>query len=350
MNINLGYLVFNLTKLASNYCNLYFKCYNKAGDKMAYTIQCADEEIAQEYFNKIYAKNNVSVDLLNMMEFDCREVEIEKIIDYCETTPFFADNKIVILKHPIFLTGQKDRKDYTSFIEGLKKYLENENSSTLFIIYANYESLDERKSIVKWIKDNTNFKKVEQPNKLQLINIISKMLKAHNCSMKENDIDYLISKVGNNLADLSSEVAKLITYKKEGLITRDDMEEFIVFDINSRIFELSNAILNKDISHSITLYEELLNEGEEPIVLISILASQIRTALLCKNYLKVGLNKHDMVKKIKVHPYKIDLALKLKFNETSLKDTLLKLADLDYKIKTGQVNKYHGLKVFILSI
>lgn len=317
---------------------------------MAYTIQCLDDELAQEYFKKIYVANKVSVDLLNMMEFDAREADIDQIIDYCKTTPFFAEKKIVILKYPIFLTGQKDCKDYTSFIEGLKKYLENENPTTLFIIYANYESLDERKSIVKWLKENTRFKKVEPPNKTQLINIVSKILEAKNSSMSFSDIEYLIDRVGNNLTDVSSELEKLATYKKGGPITKKDMEEFIVFDINSRIFELSNAILNKDVALSITLYEQLLNEGEEPIVLISILASQIRIALLCKNYLKQRLSKQDIVKKLKVHPYKVDLALKLNFTTEDLKDTLLKLADLDFKIKTGQINKFHGLKVFILSI
>lgn len=317
---------------------------------MIYTIVSTDDVMVKEYLKKIYKNNNIKADIMNTQEFDALDCDVNEFIDYCLTTPFFSDYKICILKNPVFLTGESSKKDYSEFVEKLEYYLENENPSTILIIYANYDKLDERKKITKLLKEKTNFKKIETPNPEQLANILIKMFQKNNINISIDDSLFIIEKVGNNLVDLQKEVEKLSLYKPNDTLSREDIEDFIVYDIDASIFDLSNAILEKNIPKALDTFDNLVREGFEPIVLISVLANQLRIALMASLYQRQGYNQIEIAKKMKIHPYRVKLALKLQYKNEDIKDILLKLSELDYQIKIGKVNKYKGLKVFILNI
>lgn len=317
---------------------------------MVYTIQASDDALGKEQLNKIYNRGNIQTDVMNTVEFDCLSTDIEQILDYCFTTPFFATHKVAILKNPIFLTAEGSKKDFEDFVTRLIEYIENENESTILVIYSLYEKLDERKKIVKFLKEKTKYIKVETPNAIQISDMIIKMVEKRNSTIEKSAVNLLMEKIGTNFVDIMSEVEKLTLFKSNDLITKQDVADFVANNIDSSIFDLSNAILERNVATSITLFEDLTKGGMEPIALISILANQLRLALLAKSYQRKGFNENDIAKKLKVHPYRIKLALRLKFSDYDLKQILVKLADLDYRIKTGKVNKHHGMKVLILSI
>lgn len=317
---------------------------------MIYTIQASDDALGKEQLNKIYNKSNIQTDVMNTVEFDCLTTDIDQILDYCFTTPFFATHKVAVLRNPVFLTAESSKKDFTDFISKLMEYIENENSSTILIIYSLYDKLDERKKIVKFLKDKTKYIKVETPNAIQISDMVRKMVEKRNSTIDQNAIDLLMEKIGTNFVDIMSEVEKLTLFKSNDNISKKDVEDFVANNIDSSIFDLSNAILEKNVSKSITLFEDLTKGGLEPIALISVLSNQLRIALLAKSYQRVGLKEAEIAKKIKIHPYRVKLALRLQFSDNDLKVVLKKLADLDYRIKTGKVNKHHGMKLLILSI
>lgn len=317
---------------------------------MIYTIQANDEVLGKDTLQKILNKDSVKADMMNTVEFDCESAEIENIIEYCNTSPFFADRKIAILKNPIFMSTEKTNRDYTDFVEKLISYIENENKSTTMIIYSLYEKVDSKKKIVKYLRDHTKYTIVKTPDTMQINETVKHMVNKRGAKISNEAVSMLIEKVGPGFLDLASEVDKLTTFKPEGMIEKNDVEDFVTVNMESSIFDLSNAILEKNIPKSISLFEDLTKSGLEPIVLTSVLANQLRLALLAKSYQREGKQGDQIAKILKVHPYRIKLALKLTFGDKDLKGILHKLADLDYHIKTGQINKFHGMKLLILSI
>jgi DNA polymerase-3 subunit delta len=317
---------------------------------MVYTIQASDDLLGKEQLKKILDRDDIQSDLMNTVEFDCTQVEIEQILDYCFTMPFFATHKIAILKNPVFLTGQQTRKDYTDFVEKLMNYVNNENKSTILIIYSIYESLDTRKKIVKFLKDKTQFIELKTPNPIQLNDMVRKMIEKNGNTISNNALSALFEKVGTNLVEIRTEVEKLTTFKPNSNIEIEDIEDFVAYNIDASIFDLSNAILARNAPKSITLLDDLIKNGLEPIQLVVVLANQLRTALLTKSYQKMQLSNDEIAQKLSKHPYSIKLAAQLTFSDKALKELLLKLANLDLDIKTGKVNKHHGLKVLILGL
>lgn len=317
---------------------------------MIYTIQATDDFLGKEKLQKLLKNDKFKTDLMNTVEFDCTENNIDKILEYCNTAPFFTEHKVAILKNPIFLTSEKSKEDFENFINGLLEYIENPCETTIMVIYSNYEKLDERKKIVKKLKSLTKFVAIQLPTTAEIKVIINDRLSKRDCKISDEASALLIEKVGNNLSDIISEVEKLSLFKPGDNLTIEDVEEFVVCNIDSNVFELSNAILDREHSHALQLFEDMTKGGLEPIVLVSILANQYRIALLTKIYAKNGVSADEVAKKLKIHPYRIKLAGKLRYNERAIKEILVKLANLDYRIKTGRVNKFQAIKIFILNV
>lgn len=317
---------------------------------MIFTIHSKDDILGKEKINQILASKNIKADLMNTSEFDCLTTNIDHIIDYCYTTPFFADSKVVILKNPIFLTSDDNKVNFDEFIEKLMHYIENENEATNMFIYLVSEKMDERKKIVKYLREKTTFKQVALLNHLEIKTIVHNRFKKANALIEDNAIDFFLERVGTNLVDIANEVDKLILFKNDQVIKLEDINDFVTCNIDSSIFDLSNAILERNIQKSLSLFDDLITNGMEPIVLINVLSNQFRLALLVKEYKSDGLDNAAIMKKLKKHPYQIKLAGQLKFSNEDIKDNLLKLASLDYKIKIGKINRHHGIKLFILSI
>lgn len=317
---------------------------------MVCTIHAKDDALGKAQLNEILNNKYRRTDMMNTQEFDCLDVDIDQVIDYCFTAPFFAEYKVAILKNPIFLTGEKTKRDYTEFVDKLMHYLENENKTTILIIYSLYEKLDDRKNIVKKLKKEYKFISLGAPNTIEMKNIIKRQVNKVNASIEDKAVERLIELVGADLVNINSEVEKLVLYKPDQTITKKDVEEFVVYNSESTIFDLSDTILARNGTRSLELYDELIKSGMETVVLTNILANQIRIALLSQIYQEQGMQQAEIAKKLKVHPYRVRLSLKLKYSAENLKEILVKLAALDYNIKIGKVNKHQGMKLLILSI
>ena len=80
------------------------------------------------------------------------------------------------------------------------------------------------------------------------------------------------------------------------------------------------------------------------------LANQFRIMYQCKELLKKGLSEKDIATTLKIHPYRVKLAIQnsRKYSSELLLQYISDLADMDISIKTGQIDKALALELFIL--
>ena len=94
----------------------------------------------------------------------------------------------------------------------------------------------------------------------------------------------------------------------------------------------------------------MIKTGEEPIKIIILLASQFRIMYQTKELLKSGLTRKDIASTLKIHPYRVEIAIKngRDYDAKTLLKYLNNLAELDINIKTGKTDKNLALEMFIL--
>lgn len=163
----------------------------------------------------------------------------------------------------------------------------------------------------------------------------------------------LVDRVGNNLYELHQEIEKLKQYKDtDKTITKDDIINVTVKNVDVDIFNLIDNIISKRKDLALESYNEMLKDGEEPIKIIIMLANQFRIMYQARNLYKKGYSEKDIATLLKVHPYRIKLALNKssKFSDDVILKYLEMLADLDINIKTGKISKEMCLELFILKI
>lgn len=312
---------------------------------MIYLFYGTEEFLINREIKNI-AKNN-NVENIDISYYNLENDLLDNVLDDASMNSLFSTKKIMIVDNSYIFTGAIRKKGLNHNLEFLIKYLLNPNPDTILIFISNDESIDDRKKIVKTIKNNGI---VKEFNKLKSSdNFIKQELGDYKMSM--STIKAFGDYVGSNLAIITSEIEKLKLYKGDDKnITTDDVymvcSEFIDVDLN----ELTNSIVCKNIKKTLKIYEELVKQGEEPIQIIIRLANQFRIIYQVKELSKKGYSNKDIVNILGIHPYRIQKALEnsYQFSSQKLLDYLKKLSEIDHGIKMGTIDKNMALELFIL--
>jgi len=305
-----------------------------------------DEEFfVEENLSKI--KNKFSTD--SIIKLDMLQLNIENIIDEAGTYDLFNSNKLVICDNCIFLTASKKASNYDT--QKLLDYLQNSNELNTIIFVVREEKLDERKKIVKFIRENA---KAIECNHL-LDNDLKKYVKDkfsdNGYNISNAAIDKFVKYVGNNLFIIEKEIEKMLIYKiQEKDITEKDIEDITSKILKSDVFELVNAVLKRDYKQIFELYNDLILLGEEPIKILVMLSNQFRLIYQVKVLNSNGMSEKDIASKLGVHPYRVKLAKESNVNKNDSLKYIDELAKLDINIKTGKIDKNIGLELFFLQL
>lgn len=310
---------------------------------MVYLFYSKEIFLVKKEINKIIIENHI--DDININRYDLNESSIKDVIDDSETFSMFNDKKIIIINNAYIFTAKKNNIEQDG--DALEKYLGDVNPSTILIFNFTDSKLDERKKIVKEIKKVGTVKDLDNNNNVK--DIIKDSFKPYEIS---NDlINLLIDRVGTSLLMLENEIEKIKTYKNNDLtIKREDIINLTHENIEANMFLLVDTIINKDKEKAIAIYHEMLDMNEEPIAIIITLANKIRNLYQTKELYKKGYSESDIASIIGVKPgylYYLKDSLK-KYDSDTLYNLLSKLADLDYDIKSGKIDKNMGLELFIL--
>lgn len=89
--------------------------------------------------------------------------------------------------------------------------------------------------------------------------------------LNEYDAARIVSYSGRDLALLKNELEKLCAYKPHGEITRDDIERFVTKNLEAKIFDIANLIINGSPDKAILQINILISQKESPQAILSIL-------------------------------------------------------------------------------
>ncbi len=286
----------------------------------------------------------------NISKYNMLQTNIDEVLEDACTISLFSTKKVIVCYNCYFLTALKSEEEVTHNIDNLIKYIGNVNENTTIIFMVD-DKVDERKKVVKQLRQNAVVKEFAKLTENNLINYAKDLFEESGYKIDNKTIRLLVNRVHNNLDILFQEINKLMLYKlEEKVIIEVDVEELIGKQINDNIFELTDAVVKRDLETIFTIYDDILLRNEEPIKIIVILANQFRLIYQVKRLKKLGTTEKEIATQLGVHPYRVKLAGEVSLSEKLLLSYLEKLADLDIGIKTGQVNKNAGLELFFLQL
>ena len=94
--------------------------------------------------------NETKADEYNITTYDCEEVNVNLATQDARTLPFLSENKVVIIKNPLFLTNEKSliKHDLDSLID----YINNPVEFTYLVIDGSNLKINEKNEVVKILR------------------------------------------------------------------------------------------------------------------------------------------------------------------------------------------------------
>ena len=278
-------------------------------------------------------------------KYDLEEVELSHALEDLDTYGLFTEQKVIILKNINLIKYD----DFKSEFEHLFKYLDNPSEYNLLIIEA--DKLSSNSKVTKTLKDKCEFVEI----KLNTKNYIKQLLKDYEV---DNDAVNLLDEYSlGDISKIYNECSKLKDYKADDkVITSEDIKKLVdkkLGDPKDLTFAFSRSIALRDKKDALKKYKELLNYSFEPANILGLLSSQIRIIYQVKLLEKERLSDKEIANILEEKSdYRITKTRELTklYTEGSLLNLLQKLSDIDYKIKTTEIDANALLEMFIINL
>ncbi|MGJ7921436.1 DNA polymerase III subunit delta [Neobacillus sp. LXY-4] len=289
----------------------------------------------------------------NFSSYDLEETPIEVVLEDAETLPFLGEKRLILLHNPVFLTAEKTKEKVEHNLSRLDAYLKEPVPFSVLVFIAPYEKLDERKKITKELKSKAVTFESKPLSPQELKQWVKERASLNQVSITDIGAERMIELVGTNLFMLTNEVDKMALYANESkLIDENVVENLVSKSLEQNIFTLIDKIVGRKTDEALRIYYDLLKQNEEPLKILAIITGQFRLIYQVKELSRRGYGQQQMAGFLKIHPYRVKLAAgqARHFSDEELASKINLLADADYKMKTGGMNKEMLIEMFLLRL
>lgn len=292
--------------------------------------------------------DNIIDNTVDVIKYDLSQQKIDLLLDDALCMSIFGDKKVLIGENAIFLTSEETYVSHD--LEYFDKYINDSHDNTVILTCLN-EKLDERKKIVKKLKDTCKVIGIEKVNEKKLPDFVVNEFKKLGYKIDGKTSNYFVEYVGNNLDIIINEINKMVLYKNDDKIIHiDDINNISSKAFKDNIFELLDGIMKKNYKKMFDCYNDLKILGEDAVKIISMLSKQVLFFYKIKLYGEEGKSQSAIASELNVHPYRVKLALESDYMIYELEDLIKKLHNLDFKIKTGEIDKNNAFEEFLIKL
>lgn len=316
-----------------------------------YVFYGPEEYLKDYYINKIESLIlDESLKAFNKVVLANNEDQ-HQIIKACETMPAFSSKKLVIVKSSAIFKAPKDSNKNSKSKSELSAYLENIPDYNCVIFCT--DNIDKRMKIVNVIKKNGLLVEFENKKPMELVSWIKKVCKNNGKDIDNDAAMCIVEYCEPDMYSILNEVNKLVLFAIDKTkIIKQDVKDLCVKTMKSRIFDLTDAIVQKDPKTSIKIFEELVSTKEPIPKIFFMITKHFKQILEIKFLNNEGFNINEIIKRIGISPYaaKKILTQSNRFSVPALKEILVECLNLDVAIKTGKTKPNLALEYLIINL
>src|SRR5260370_13158505 len=220
---------------------------------------------------------------------------IRSTIEALQTLPFFGGGKLVWLKNANFLDDDQKARSVAvqSALEDLSELIEDDlGAETTFLISAS--DVDKRRSFYKTIAKLAElqvFDKLDSSRggwEEEATEIVRSRAKKRKLSFDDDALELFVLLTGGDTREIDNELEKIDVYLgNERRVGADLVRELVPLSRAGVIFDLSNALAERDLERALRLVRRLLDQGESAIgILLVPILPTIRNLMLAKDLME----------------------------------------------------------------
>lgn len=307
--------------------------------KSVYLLYGEEEYLKKQYRDRL--KNAIAGDdTMNYSYYDSDNASVKDIIDVCETLPFFAQKRLVIMENTGFLKSSND--ELADYIKHIPDYL---------VIVMVEKDVDKRNKVYKAVDSVGYVCEMKPQTTATLEKWIAGFLAKDNLKISREACDLILDKTGAGMDYIKQEIEKLVSYcQGRDVVTVEDVEKVCTTQTTSHIFDMISAIANKKQQQALDLYYDLLELKEPPMRILYLIVRQFNGILQVKDLMSRGISGKEIASKIGAAPFvasKYQAQAKY-FEMNTLLDALNECAKTEEAVKQGRLNDRLGVELIII--
>ena len=277
---------------------------------------------------------------MNFSHYEGKGIDVKQLIDLCETMPFFADRRVILLEDTGFFKNKCD--ELADYMKELPEYL--------CLIFAESE-VDKRSRMYKAVKSCGMIEEFARQDEKTLMRWAAGILGKAGRKITQRDMELLLTKTGTDMGNLRMELEKLISYTEgKDIVTAEDIEEICTTQTTNRIFDMVRAVTEKNQKRALDLYYDLLTLKEPPMRILFLLAKQYRQLLQAKQFAAAGLAQTEIASKLGVPAFVVRniSTCARAYTVSELEQAVADFVDAEEAVKTGRLEDKLSVELLII--
>lgn len=311
---------------------------------MIYILKGSEPSFISEKLDSLINEKNSEI-----IRFDGNDksFSIYELVDSCNGNSLFNDSLCVIVKDPYFLIKKVDDNE----LSVLYDYISNPCFDTDLIFYTLDDKFNTRLKAFTNISQNCQIITFDGLDYKNFNNYCLSRLKEEGINMSRECSFYLsnICKRNASLFNQNLEILKL--YPDE--INVNVINKLCTSSDNNMVYDLINAICDKDLSKAISLERKLLNDNDSILGVIALLANNLRQTYHIGYLYEKGFRKSSIINECKIPEFLVNKSLEMlnKFDTMKILSLLNDLSILECKCKSANdLNNNNRFELYLINM
>lgn len=299
----------------------------------------------RDSLKKLKQALDIPNDMLNITEYKTMP-KADELIAACAEYPFMADKRLLVVSDCTVLTTKGSAEE----AKKITAYLDKMPESTVLVLCTD-GTPDKRRSLYKRVKELGEVREFAAPTAAACAGFVVQQAKAQGAKISARTADELVALAGCDYYTMENEIAKLAVYSGFKEITSAHVKTCASRSLEYNVFEIHRLFVQRKAQDARNLLSDIL-ESERPEGLIGLFARKVRDMYKTKTMLDAGFSLDRITAQLKVKSFAVQMLAKecARFSAAQLREGLKLLADLDYGIKTGQMDSNLALSAVLLRV
>jgi len=267
------------------------------------------------------------------------EKSLNQLLEELGSFSFFSKHKFVRIEGDDFC----NEEDLTK----LSQALENNSLATLAFVPKKKTAFNQ---VTKYLKNIAETVECVKPKAKDLGTFVHNFAKEESKQISSLAARKLIEFIGEDLLGLQNQVRLLSIYVgQRDKIEVEDVEKLFAESAEKDVFALTEYVLQNEKSKTFSLLRKLLDQGEVPLILFSLLARHYRTLLKIKLLERRKQGPYEMASALKLPAFVIEknLPQARKITWKKLIEVYQSLANVDMQLKSSPLTHLAILEKFL---
>lgn len=277
----------------------------------------------------------------------------DELIACAETLPMMADRRFILIKESSYLAAGKGGQDEEDKKGGkaddadkLVRYLADLPQTVCLVFLVRGKANGTRK-LYKQIAKLGGVVTFDPLDQGMMIKWIARELKGYGKQIDRHTAEQLLFAIGSDMHRLSNELGKLAASAGEReAVTGQDIQDVCAVSTEYRVFDLSDALVSGQTGRANALMQDMLREGEQRLMLLSLLQRQYRQLLFLKILTAQRLPQDEIARQLGSPPFVVRKLqpLAARYPMALLKQAYDLLIETEYLVKSGQIPEEGSLE------